>query len=330
MINGKDQLDTAIDIVTPENVLIQYQLSGPFRRLLAYMIDLIVRVVFFSAIAFLLGLVATYVDIGGFVAAFLFLLFFALSWFYGGVLEAYWNGQTFGKRALGIRVVTITGEPIDALQAVLRNVLREIDSLTLFFLPMAWLIPYYPEGIGFPCFTYLVALISMTCTRRFQRLGDLACGTMVVVEQRRWHHGLVSIEDTEVIQLASQLPADLELSRSLGSALSHYVERRRVFPPARRADLARHIGIPLCRRFGLPPETSHDMLLCALYYRTFISDQLDEDLQAPPPAEPSDMPIVPRDDAIDGDQDGPTGLPHVRTQSFSSQYRDGSRFGGSP
>jgi hypothetical protein len=43
--------------------------------------------------------------------------------------------------------------------------------------------------------------------------------------------------------------------------------------------VASHLAQPLLERFGLPADTSYDLLLCALYYRTFIADmptQLEE------------------------------------------------------
>ena len=50
--------------------------------------------------------------------------FFLVSWFYGGFFEAYWNGQTPGKRIMGLRVLSTNGRPINGYQAVLRNLLR--------------------------------------------------------------------------------------------------------------------------------------------------------------------------------------------------------------
>jgi hypothetical protein len=37
------------------------------------------------------------------------------------------------------------------------------------------------------------------------------------------------------------------------------------------------LAIPLLDRFGLPPDTSYDLLLCALYYRTFIADRSQDE-----------------------------------------------------
>ena len=51
-----------------------------------------------------------------------------LSWFYVGLFEALWNGQTPGKRLMGIRVVSVEGQPITPFQAILRNILRVVDA----------------------------------------------------------------------------------------------------------------------------------------------------------------------------------------------------------
>ena len=52
---------------------------------------------------------------------------FVLSWFYGGLFETYWNGQTPGKRILGIRVLSANGRPVNGYQAILRNIMRTVD-----------------------------------------------------------------------------------------------------------------------------------------------------------------------------------------------------------
>lgn len=99
------------------------------------------------------------------------------------------------------------------------------------------------------------------------------CGTMVVVEEPLPLYGVVRVSEPAALRLAAELPANFEASRGLARALSAYVARRPAIGPARRAEIARHVGEPLRIRFGLPPSTSHDLLLCALYHQTFIADR---------------------------------------------------------
>ncbi len=198
------------------------------------------------------------------VGAFVFLVaFFILYWFYGGLFEAYWNGQTPGKRMLGLRVLRTDGRPISGLQAVLRNLLRLVDAY-----PMAFIPGFFGE---FPLYyqTCLLALVVMTLTLRYQRLGDLAAGTMVVAEDRSRFGKVPAPDEPGVEELLDKIPANFLPSRSLAKALSHYVGRRRFFGPARRLEIARHVGGVLVERFDLPPDTNHDLLLCALYLRAF-------------------------------------------------------------
>src|SRR5262245_38837402 len=85
------------------------------------------------------------------------ILVFAAQWLYFFVLEAV-RGTTPGKAALGLLVLTTEGRPIGARASAIRNLLRGADAL-----PTA----------------YAVGIIAMTASPRFQRLGDLAAGTMV-------------------------------------------------------------------------------------------------------------------------------------------------------
>ena len=73
---------------------------------------------------------------GPFAAAFGLIAMFVLEWFYGGIFETYMNGQTPGKWVMGIRVLTVDGQPINGLQAVLRNILRTVDLYPMLSLEM--------------------------------------------------------------------------------------------------------------------------------------------------------------------------------------------------
>jgi uncharacterized RDD family membrane protein YckC len=264
-------IDTRVEIVTPENIAFQYRLAGPFRRLGAYVLDVLIRVgvlfVSFMLVIFVFGIAG----LPGMGAGVWLIAWFLLDWFYGGVFEAFWNGQTPGKHVLRLRVVSDEGQPINGLQAVLRNLLRTVDAQPVLLLNPA---------LGVP--TYLLGLITATTNDRFQRLGDLAAGTMVIVEEPQRHYGMARVNEPEAIRLAADLPASLPISRSLARALSTYVQRRQTFPWQRRAEIARHVGEPMRVKLGLPPGTSYDLLLCALYHRAFIADRVDE----PAPASP--------------------------------------------
>lgn len=259
-------LDTRIEIVTPENIAFQYCIAGPFRRLPAYLVDVLLRVAVIVAAFIGVAVVFGARGMPGLGFGMTLVAWFVLDWFYGGLFETYWNGQTPGKRLMRIRVVSDEGQPINGLQAVLRNFLRSVDAM-----PVVFVAP-----------TYLLGLFASSMNNRFQRLGDLAAGTMVIVEEPQRHYGVARVSEPEAIRLASELPAKLVISRSLARALSSYVQRRQAFAWRRRAEIAMHVAEPMRQKLGLPPGTSHDLLLCALYHRAFIADRVDEDFAATP------------------------------------------------
>ena len=141
------QLDTTIEIITPENIAFQYRVAGPFRRLLAWLIDLVIRFFFVVAVGIAAFLVGAFLQVSGLAIGVTFAIVFIVQWLYGGLFEAFWNGQTLGKRMVGIRVMSKDGQPISGFQAVLRNVLRAADMQ--------------------PFMLYMAGLCTATMTRRF-------------------------------------------------------------------------------------------------------------------------------------------------------------------
>ncbi|CAN5907996.1 RDD family protein [soil metagenome] len=240
-------LDTTVRLVTPERITFQYPLAGPFRRASAYLVDLGVMflLVILGLIVSLVLALGTEASLGLFLA-FLFVLRFG----YGALFEGLFNGQTPGKWVLGIRVVSAEGIPITGAQAFLRNLLWAFD--------------------GFWPFAYLPAIASMLLTRRFQRLGDLAAGTMVVVEQRLGKWDLTRPEGKEIEALLPWLPVRIDAGPELSRALSDYVKHRKRFSPARREEMASHLARPAKERYQLPPRATSDAVVCALYHRVFL------------------------------------------------------------
>jgi uncharacterized RDD family membrane protein YckC len=274
-------LDTTIGVVTPENIAFEYQLAGPFRRLPAFVIDVFVVIGINIALGFLLGLLALLLSttvtailevlgVGLFIAGTLF-----VAWFYGTLMEAQFNGRTVGKWICGLRVIEIDGRAVTPRSAVLRNLVRVADffpiaftSVGMEFGALVWLVPL--GMLGLP--TGMVGLITMMMTRRLQRLGDLAAGTMVVVDERKWQLPVAKVDDPRVPALASFIPADYRVTRRMSRTLATYVERRAFLTPGRRTEVARTLAEPLGESFEFRKDIDPDLLLYALYYQTFLKD----------------------------------------------------------
>lgn len=149
---------------TPEGVQLELTLAGVGSRFTAALIDYLIQGAVLLALGFALGYGAG-IDpgAGGFVAAIFFICFFVLFTGYDVAFEVLNSGRTPGKRLNGLRVVRENGAPVTFATSAVRNVLRLIDILP------GW---------------YLVGIGSILATKRNQRLGDLAAGTLVVRDRR--------------------------------------------------------------------------------------------------------------------------------------------------
>ena len=155
---ARGMLDTTRRVATPEGIELTLRLVGPVPRALAWAIDLALR----AAVVIGVLMVAMYFGRAGWGIA--LLTMFIVEWLAPAWFEVLWNGQTPGKRALGIAVVHDDGTPVRWGPSLTRNLLRAVD-----FLP----------------FLYGFGLAAMLANRDFKRLGDLAAGTVVVYAPRR-------------------------------------------------------------------------------------------------------------------------------------------------
>ncbi|MFZ5722605.1 MAG: RDD family protein [Pseudomonadota bacterium] len=146
-------LDTRVGVETPEGVSIALSPAGPVPRALAWVLDLLLRLGVYMIGAMFLPL------LGKSGTGLILLLVFLLEWFYPVLFEVLNRGVTPGKAALGLAVVEEDGRPVGWTASTVRNFLRIADMLP---------------------FGYCFGLLSMLLTERFQRLGDLAAGTLVV------------------------------------------------------------------------------------------------------------------------------------------------------
>lgn len=166
-IGFEDQLN----IDTPEQVDLRFNVAGIGSRFVAVLLDTLVLIAVYVIEFFgLLTVAAATPHLGAsnqdtaakwFVAILIFFNFL-LVWGYFTLLEAFWQGQTLGKRVMKLRVIKDSGRQITFFEALARNLVRVID--------------YFPG-------MYLVGVITMLCNQRNKRLGDFAAGTLVVHER---------------------------------------------------------------------------------------------------------------------------------------------------
>lgn len=228
-----EPLDTDVMLETPEHIVFRYRVAGPARRLFAQVLDLALcygALVAVAVAAVVGGMSSGLVSEAAKASTGLvFLLVFFAQWAYFVVWEA-WKGRSPGKMVLGLAVVTTEGRPIGFREAVLRNVLRAADML-----PAA----------------YLVGGTAALFSPRFQRLGDLAAGTMVVVPERAARAFAVRIHPPPYPQELALLPAHVSLDPEERNAIELFLRRLPRVGPQRGAELAAMIAPAMMARMGV-------------------------------------------------------------------------------
>jgi uncharacterized RDD family membrane protein YckC len=258
-LGNSARVSTDLVIETPENVILTYRLAGPAVRLLAYLIDFLVRgVIVFAAIIFVIagGMAGS---LGVSMGVYLITLF-VIDWAYFGLSEGYFRGKTLGKHLFGLRVIQEAGYPITLWGAILRNIVRAADSLSFY-------------GVGF---------ITMLVAGNFRRLGDLVART-VVIEERR-----VSVPREPIIleKIEPLSRTDMEGFVPSGQTLAlieQYLSRRHVLTYRRGHAMAYVLARVLAKRLGFSGDPHlvdrYPMAFLARVYATFhqVHEEGDDD-----------------------------------------------------
>jgi len=146
--------DSSLGVQTPEGIEFILYPASFFIRACAWAIDALIQGALLVAI---LITAEIFMVVLGFW--FSLILIFLLDWFYHTAFEVFRQGQSPGKRAMGLRVVHADGSPVNPGASFLRNLLRFADTFM---------------------FLYLIAFVCMLVSPAFKRFGDWVADTMVV------------------------------------------------------------------------------------------------------------------------------------------------------
>ena len=238
-------MPSRVRILTPENVELSYELAGLGSRFMAVFADTLIQT--FCLLVIVLGIAAAgygrqwlgirFSTLDSWVIAIFVLLGFLIFWFYYVFFETKWNGQTPGKKSVGIRVIRDGGYPVDFRSALIRNLVRFID--------------FFPPG------TYAVGILSIFLSSHHKRLGDYAAGTIVIKER-----GKEDAVPTVVRPRAQPVLLDDSMTVNISRltvddyrAVRHFLERRSELALGLAQDLARRIAAPLIVKLGRDPNT---------------------------------------------------------------------------
>ncbi|XXF75465.1 RDD family protein [Myxococcaceae bacterium GXIMD 01537] len=218
----------SLDVATPERVALQLPVAGIGYRCLAWLADATLLFFFWVVAYFVFTLlvqdvIAFFQGLSGLGQTLLGLGLFATQWLYSTLAEVFFNGQTPGKRLLGIRVVRVDGSPIGLYESAVRNLCRTVD-----FLPVL----------------YATGCITMLLTRQHRRLGDLLAGTLLVREERI---------DLDKYTAPPEAPAVAVGARASGLLAPEDVELILAFlarAPQLEPDARRRLGVRMVEQLG--------------------------------------------------------------------------------
>ncbi|WP_437883206.1 RDD family protein [Pseudomonas sp. LRF_L74] len=209
-VTGMPALDTRHHVETPEGIDLVLRPASAIPRILAFLLDLLLR----GAILLLAFIVLAL--LGGFGKGMVSIVVFLVSWWYMVLFEVLNQGRSPGKQIMGLRVVHDDGTPVGWGASLTRNLLRFVDMLP---------------------FAYCLGLISCLSHPAFKRLGDLAAGTLVVYRDDTPKRPPIPEGDVE----RAPFPLNLDEQR----ALLGFVERQAGLSSARRSEVASILAEPL-------------------------------------------------------------------------------------
>jgi len=152
-----------LQINTTQNVNINFTAASVGERILAYIIDLVIKIAY-SVVIFQLvldgfGILDNLDNMDQWSKIAVILIFFLPVIFYSLIFESIMDGQTIGKRIMKIKVVKIDGYQASLSDFLVRWFFRIIDINMM-------------SGV--------IALIAIITSSKSQRLGDMTAGTAVI------------------------------------------------------------------------------------------------------------------------------------------------------
>ncbi len=223
-----------LTIDTPEQVHLEFVLAGIGSRFMAVFLDHIIQFLIYLAlfIVFLIVKGTGVFSVQWSIWAEVVLVFFNffIYWGYFAGFEILWRGQTPGKRWAGIRVIKDSGRPVNAFEAIGRNLVRVLD-----FLP------------GF----YGVGIVTMLLNAKNRRLGDFVAGTLVVHDSPAKESDLFFNTPAKTDY---SFPQAAKLTLAEADLIEAFLARRLDIPPEVRQNSARQIANMITTKLGIPPD----------------------------------------------------------------------------
>ena len=263
-------------VVTPENIEIEYELAGIGSRFLANLLDSLFQCAIYLALWIVVGIVGLLLALsasafskslaaffGEIEVALALIAAFVILWGYFIWFETRWNGQTPGKRQIGLRVIRDGGYPINVFAAIIRSLIRILDGMPLVALVLISLgvFGHQPGMAALGGLCILLPVLCLLMSSRYQRIGDFVAGTLVVKQRAPRVPTLEALAPPPRVlpeHLAAYALADIgrhvyEMTVPEYRAVRHYIDRRWQLPPQIQQTAAMRLAVPLMQRLGIVP-----------------------------------------------------------------------------
>lgn len=243
-----------LNIETPDHVDLEFKIAGPGARFLAYTLDICLQVAFFALLFTIIvsfwivitSLVEWYPDLSKetldridklmgygalWIIGIIVFLYGVVTLGYFAIFEYLDHGRTPGKKWINIRVMRSDGLPLAPWNVIVRNVLRVIDI--------------------FMCCSP-VGLVFMLVDRLNRRLGDLAGGTVVVIDKSTVAPSAGQLHFDPATVSNEMKSAVAGMSPETYKVLVRFLERMNELDPQQRERLGKTLHEKI---FGEPPQS---------------------------------------------------------------------------
>ena len=215
-------------------------MAGMITRFLAWLVDFFIIAVLASTLSTITVSMNSLSP--GLAGAINIIGYFIISIGYNIILEWRLKGQTFGKRLMKIRVMDDRGLNLRFNQIVLRNLVRVVDSLPLF---------------------YIVGGLSALISNRSQRTGDWIAGTIVIDASMDSMPEIARIEKTKYNSFKTLPHLSARLRQKISPMEIHLVlealSRRDSFDPASRVRLFHELADHLKSKVRFPAHIEDNL-----------------------------------------------------------------------
>jgi uncharacterized RDD family membrane protein YckC len=217
---------STVPISTPFNISLDFEIAEFHKRLLAYFIDMVILLLY------LVGMMRVLEDGFGldsedFYGAFILTIGVPMV-LYSLIIEVVNNGQSLGKMALGIKVMSLDGGEPNISQYLIRWIFRFFEWLPLFIMVInRWILSERNYFLWFflTGFFGLVVVVVIAISKKSQRLGDMAAGTAIVNTKIKLGLSDTIFQAVETKDYKVMFPEVMRLSdrdiNSIKSVLSH-------------------------------------------------------------------------------------------------------------